>query len=450
MWAGVQKVSRPIVMCQEMSQSRPTMMLVDPASMAVRYQGRAALAARGSRTGGYGATDSMTVLLATEWLLRGYTMRGMIRSFRAPTRLVMAPGALAHLPEIVAGYFSDRLSGQPPGRVVLVTDPGVEETGIPEHVWQALAEIDVEAITFDDVEPNPRAATVDRLAAWAKEEGAALVIGLGGGSVLDAAKAAAMVMANGDAPVAGYEGRDRYTEKPLPFIAIPTTCGTGSEVTWVSVLTVEERHAKISVKGETMFPDWAIVDADLLRTLPGRLVAWTGADALTHAVEAVTCKVANPVSDALATTAVSLLLRYLRRAAAHIGEDAEAREAVMRASTLAGLAFGNADVGAVHCLSETLGGRFDLPHGLANAVLLAPVVRYEPPRLRRPAGHPGNRAAAGERSQRQGRRRGAAGDRRAGAGPRHPPFPRPRHPRRGPPVDRGTGGAERLEPVQPP
>jgi alcohol dehydrogenase len=306
-------------------------------------------------------------------------MRGMIRPFRAPTRLVMAPGALARLPEIVAGYFPDRSAEREPARAVLVTDPGIEETGIPEHVWQALAEIDVEAITFDDVEPNPRAATVDRLAAWAKEEGAALVIGLGGGSVLDAAKAAAMVMANGDAPVAGYEGRDRYGEKPLPFIAIPTTCGTGSEVTWVSVLTVEERHAKISVKGETMFPDWAIVDADLLRTLPGRLVAWTGADALTHAVEAVTCKVANPVSDALATAAVSLLLRYLRRAAAHIDEDAEAREAVMRASTLAGLAFGNADVGAVHCLSETLGGRFDLPHGLANAVLLAPVVRSHLP-----------------------------------------------------------------------
>jgi alcohol dehydrogenase len=298
-------------------------------------------------------------------------MRGMIRPFRAPTRLVMAPGALARLPEIVATYS--------PERVVLVTDPGIEETSIPEHVWQALAAIDVEAITFDDVEPNPRATTVDRLAAWAKEEGASLVIGLGGGSVLDAAKAAAMVMANGDAPVAGYEGRNLYTEKPLPFIAIPTTCGTGSEVTWVSVLTVEERHAKISVKGETMFPDWAIVDADLLRTLPGRLVAWTGADALTHAVEAVLCKVANPVSDALATAAVSLLLRFLRRAAAHIDEDAEAREAVMRASTLAGLAFGNADVGAVHCLSETLGGRFDLPHGLANAVLLAPVVRSHLP-----------------------------------------------------------------------
>lgn len=279
----------------------------------------------------------------------------------------MAPGALSQLPEIVAGYS--------PERVLLVTDPGIEETGWPERIWQALAEIEIEAITFDDVEPNPRVSTVDRLAEWGREEGATLVLGVGGGSVLDAAKAAAMAITN-EGSVAGFEGRDRYAEKPLPFLAVPTTCGTGSEVTWVSVLTAEERHAKISVKGETMFPDWAIVDAELLRTLPGRLVAWTGVDALTHAVEATTCRLANPVSDALAATAVSLLFRYLRRAAADIAGDAEAREAVMRASTLAGLAFGNADVAAVHCLSETLGGRYDLPHGLANAILLAPVTRY--------------------------------------------------------------------------
>jgi alcohol dehydrogenase len=122
-----------------------------------------------------------------------------------------------------------------------------------------------------------------------------------------------------------------------------------------------------------------LVDSELLRTLPGRLVAWTGADALTHAVEATTCRVANPISDALAATAISLLFRYLRRAAADIAGDAEAREAVMRASTLAGLAFGNADVAAIHCLSETLGGRWDVPHGLANAVLLAPVTRFNLP-----------------------------------------------------------------------
>ena len=289
------------------------------------------------------------------------------RPFRVPTRVLLAPGSLGRLPEVVAGYAPDR--------VLLVTDPGIEETGWPERVWQALGEIDVEAITFDDIEPNPRVSTVDRLAEWGREEGVSLVIGLGGGSVLDAAKAAAMVIPNGGS-AADYEGRNIYKETPLPFLAVPTTCGTGSEVTWVSVLSVPEQQAKISVKGETMFPAWAFVDADLVRTLPPRLVAWTGVDALTHALEAYTCRESNPVSDALAATAAALLLRYLPRAVADVGGDDEAREAVMRASTIAGLAFGNADVAAVHCLSETLGGRWDVPHGLANAVLLAPVLRY--------------------------------------------------------------------------
>lgn len=279
----------------------------------------------------------------------------------------MAPGCISRLPEVVAGYE--------PGRVLLVTDPGLEETGWPERVWQALAEREIEAITFDDVEANPRCSTVDRLAEWGQQEGVSLVVGIGGGSVLDAAKAAAMLIPNGGSAVE-YEGRNRYGKEPLPFVAVPTTCGTGSEVTWVSVLTDEARQAKISVKGETMFPAWALVDSELLRTLPSRLVAWTGLDALTHAVEATTCRVANPVSDALAATAISLLFQHLRQAVADISGDAVAREAVMRASTLAGLAFGNADVAAVHCLSETLGGRWDVPHGLANAVLLAPVTRF--------------------------------------------------------------------------
>jgi alcohol dehydrogenase class IV len=294
----------------------------------------------------------------------------MHRPFRVPTRLLMTPGCLERLPEIVAGYA--------PERVLMVTDPGIEGTGWPERVWRALAERQIEAITFDDVEPNPRASTADRLAAWGREEGVSLVVGIGGGSVLDAAKAAAMLIPNGGS-AEEYEGRDRYGKTPLPFLAVPTTCGTGSEVTWVSVLTVEERQAKISVKGESMFPSWAFVDADLLCTLPARQVAWTGIDALTHALEATTCRLANPVSDALAEAAIALLFRCLRRAVEDIAGDAEAREAVMRASTLAGLAFGNADVAAVHCLSETLGGRWDLPHGLANAVLLLPVLRYSLP-----------------------------------------------------------------------
>lgn len=300
------------------------------------------------------------------------------RPFRVPTRVVMAPGCLGRLSEVIERYA--------PERVLMVTDAGIEETGWPERIWKALAEREIETLTFDSVEPNPRTSTVDRLAAWGREEGVSLVIGIGGGSVLDAAKAAAMLIPNGGSAVQ-YEGRNRYEKEPLPFIAVPTTCGTGSEVTWVSVLTDEERQAKISVKGETMYPAWALVDCELLRTLPGHLVAWTGADALTHAVEAFTCRLANPISDALATTAVSLLFRYLRRAAADIAGDAEAREAVMRASALAGLAFGNADVAAVHCLSETLGGRWDVPHGLANAVLLAPVTRFNLPVSARKLAH---------------------------------------------------------------
>ena len=142
----------------------------------------------------------------------------------------------------------------------------------------------------------------------------------------DAAKAAAMLLPNGGS-CRDYEGKNRFTRAPLPFVAIPTTCGTGSEVTWVAVITDPDRSWKMSLKGDGMFPDWALVDADLIATLPASLVAWTGLDALTHALEATTCRAANPASDALAEKAISLLLRYLRRAVADVAGDAEAREA---------------------------------------------------------------------------------------------------------------------------
>jgi len=212
------------------------------------------------------------------------------------------------------------------------------------------------------------------------------VVSLGGGSVLDAGKAASMLATNLGAAL-DYEGRNKFTVAPLPFYAIPTTCGTGSEVTWVSVLTHEASRRKISIKGDAMFPHRALVDADLLASLPAHLIAWTGMDALTHALEATTGNAANPVSDALAEKAMALLFANLPAAAADPAGNGLAREAVMRAATLAGMAFGNADVAGVHCLSETLGAHYDTPHGLANAVLLAPVMRYHAaviePRLRR-------------------------------------------------------------------
>lgn len=293
--------------------------------------------------------------------------------FRLPTRTVIAPGCLAQLPEVAASYG--------PRRILLSTDRGLAGTGLPERVRADLASRGLSVLLFAEVEPNPRLATVDLLAATARGEGVDLVIGLGGGSALDAGKAAAMLAPNGGS-IADYEGRDRFTKKPLPYVAVPTTCGTGSEVTWVSVVTHPERLWKMSIKGEGMFPDWALVDADLVATLPPRFVAWTGMDALTHALEATTGRAANPASDALALRAIALLFRYLRRAFEDVSGDAEARAGVMEAATLAGMAFGNADVAAVHCLSETIGARWDLPHGLVNAVLLAPVLRSHLPVLR--------------------------------------------------------------------
>jgi alcohol dehydrogenase len=293
--------------------------------------------------------------------------------FRLPTRTVIAPGSLTRLPEVAAGYG--------PRRVLLATDRGLAATGLPERVRADLASRGLSVLVVSDIEPNPRVATVDRLAETARGEGFDLVIGLGGGSALDAGKAASMLAANGGS-IADYEGRDRFPQKPLPFLAVPTTCGTGSEVTWVAVITHPERLWKMSVKGEGMFPDWAFVDADLVATLPPRFVAWTGMDALTHALEATTGRAANPASDALARRAIALLFRYLRRAYEDVQGDAEARAGVMEAATLAGMAFGNADVAAVHCLSETLGARWDLPHGLLNAVLLPPVLRSHLPVLR--------------------------------------------------------------------
>jgi alcohol dehydrogenase len=300
--------------------------------------------------------------------------------FRLPTRVVLAPGSLARLPEIATEYLAAPERAER-GRVLLLSDRGLRATGIPERVARDLARQSLDVVSTEDapeIEANPRSTTVDRLAEWARSERVALVVGLGGGSVLDAAKAVAMLVPNGGR-CEEYEGKNRAAKPSLPFLAVPTTCGTGSEVTWVSVITHPERLWKMSLKGDSMYPDWALVDADLLKTLPPSYVAWTGVDALTHAVEATLCKAANPASDALAARAVTLLFRYLRRAVEDVGHDAEAREGVAQASTLAGMAFGNADVGAVHCLSETIGARWDTPHGLANAVLLAPVLRSHLP-----------------------------------------------------------------------
>ena len=288
--------------------------------------------------------------------------------FRLPVRVSLRPGALADLDGALSPHGSVH-------HLLLVTDTGLESTPWPSRVRAQLEAMGVRVTTNCSIEANPRSTTVDALALEAREVGISGVIGLGGGSVLDAAKAIAMLLHN-PGGCADYEGRNRFAHSPAPFIAIPTTCGTGSEVTWVSVITHPSARRKMSIKGDGMFPTAALVDSNLLTTLPSHLVAYTGLDALTHALEAYTGTEANPASDALAEKAITLLFQFLPRAVQDIAGDAEARSAVMEASTLAGMAFGNADVAGVHCLSETLGGLYDIPHGLGNALLLEPVFRY--------------------------------------------------------------------------
>ena len=288
-------------------------------------------------------------------------------AFRIPTRTVVGPGSVLDLSRIVGHYEA--------GAAVVVTDEGLSATHIPRTVSGQLETAGFRPLVLTGVSPNPRVPEVDAMAGEARAFRPSLVVAVGGGSVLDAAKGVALLLTN-PGSAGDYEGRNRFRRAAAPLVAIPTTCGTGSEVTWVSVLSEPASRRKISIKGDGLFPEWAVVDADLLKTLPAHLVAATGMDAITHAVEAFIGRAANPVSDALAASALALLVGNLEAAVEDVAGNAKAREAVMRASTLAGLAFGNADVGPVHCLSEAIGGRHDLPHGLLNAVLLIPVLEY--------------------------------------------------------------------------
>lgn len=283
--------------------------------------------------------------------------------FRLPVRIFLARGSRRELVSELTRFHVDT--------VLLVTDDGLMHTAWPADVRSQLEQAGLRVIVDSGTQPNPRAADINALADRARTERAGAVVGLGGGSVLDAAKAVAMLLTN-PGVITDYEGRNRFEHAAAPFIALPTTCGTGSEVTWVSVISVPAERRKISVKGDGMFPVAALVDADLVDSLPTQLVATTGMDAVTHAVEAFIGLAANPASNALALAALDRLLPALSSDLDH----PDTRTALMEGSTIAGMSFGNADVGAVHCLSEAIGGLLDLPHGLLNAALIVPVLRY--------------------------------------------------------------------------
>jgi alcohol dehydrogenase len=287
--------------------------------------------------------------------------------FQVPTKIFFGSGTVAQVKDIV----EDELKA---ATLFLVTDKGIQECGIVEKVTFQFPEIPV----FDEVEQNPKHSTVNRAGKLVRRLKPDLIIGLGGGSSIDAAKALALLATN-PGNIEDYEGRGKYKAPPLPVLAIPTTCGTASEVTWVSVITHTERKFKMSIKGPLLFPAVALVDPDLLLTLPPPLIASTGLDALTHAIEAYTVKPATFITDIFARASLKYIFQSLEQAYDDIRENPKAREKLMLGSMLAGMAFGNSDVGAVHCLSEAVGSLYDTPHGVANAVFLPYVMDFNLP-----------------------------------------------------------------------
>jgi len=279
---------------------------------------------------------------------------------------------------VVAGRGSRRVLLEWIGRLrgtrpLIVSDAGLlQSSPLVAEVLASLSGAEIAACATVGIAPDPTVKEAERVGAAAREAHADVVVAIGGGSALDAAKCGAMLATNDGAPLS-YVGRNLFSNTPLPMIALPTTCGTGSEVSWVSVLRDESAQRKVSIKGDGMFPRLAILDPDFLTALPARQVAWTGMDALTHAIEAYLAVGATKFSDAFAVSAAAELFEVLP--AARSGHR-ESLERAQLAATQAGFAFGNSDVGAVHCLSETLGGLYQVPHGLANAALLVPVLRF--------------------------------------------------------------------------
>ncbi|UCE43000.1 MAG: iron-containing alcohol dehydrogenase [Candidatus Aminicenantes bacterium] len=287
--------------------------------------------------------------------------------FQVPTKVYYGPAKITQLKNIVEAELQAV-------RPFLVTDRGIRQSGIAEKVTSLLPNIPV----FDEIEQNPKHPTIDRAGNLVRELKPDLIIGLGGGSALDAAKAIALLATN-PGSIEDYEGRAKYKVPPLPVLAIPTTCGTASEVTWVAVITHTERKFKMSIKGPLMFPAVALVDPDLLATLPPSLVASTGMDALTHAIEAYTVKPASHITDIFARASLKYVFQSIEEAYDDIQGNSKARERIMLGSMLAGFAFGNSDVGAVHCIAESVGSMLDTPHGVANAIFLPYVMEFNLP-----------------------------------------------------------------------
>ncbi|RVT43464.1 iron-containing alcohol dehydrogenase [Sphingobium algorifonticola] len=290
----------------------------------------------------------------------------MTATFHAPPVIIYGGNALADL--------APQLRRLGTSRILLITDPFMQANGVAAAVAGAVRAYGYHLEIFDDIQPDPTDLNVAAAVAALKQMDGDAIVALGGGSAMDTAKAAA-VLATNDVPLAALEGVGNVPIRGVPLIAIPTTAGTGSEATKVAVITDTQRQVKMLLLDPFVMPTVAIVDYELTLSMPASLTAFVGIDTLTHGIEAYVSRRSTPISDLFALECVRLVARHLRTAVAE-PDNHDARDGMMRAAMMGGMAFTNSSVALVHAMSRPIGALFHVPHGLSNAVLLPTVTRF--------------------------------------------------------------------------
>lgn len=290
----------------------------------------------------------------------------MVFPFKLPEVVYLGRGSLDYLGKEIKRFHA--------AKILLVTDGGVQAAGMDKTIIKVIEEAGVQVDVFAEVEAEPSTDTVDRVGQLVRENQYQLLVGLGGGSPMDVAKAASVLQAN-DGSIKDYAGIEMIPQKGIPVILIPTTSGTGSEVTQNAIFAFREEQVKKGIVSQHLLPKVAIVDPVMTLTCPPGVTAATGVDALVHAVESFIARKATLQTDIYALEAIRLISGNLRKAFAN-GDDMEARGKMALGSFFAGVSLANAGVGAVHALAYPLGGKFHVSHGVSNALLFAPVMEF--------------------------------------------------------------------------
>lgn len=287
-------------------------------------------------------------------------------SFAIPQNIVVGKGSLTKLPELAKKLGKSK--------ALIISGPHLSKIGLVAQCMKALEEAGIISEAFTQTEGNPSTETVEKATKVYQESGADFIVAFGGGSPLDVAKAVA-VLATYGGDITSYEGGGKVPGEVVPMIAIPTTAGTGSEVTAFSVITDHSRHYKLTVVSPYLLPSYAILDSSLITTVPTKTAAACGVDAMVHALEAYLSLAASPFSDMFALKALALIGENIRAYVAN-RKNEKAAEGMLLGSLFAGIAFSHARLGNVHAMSHPVSAYFDVAHGVANAILLPTVVAY--------------------------------------------------------------------------